>query len=802
MMKRSERDVSGENLRLFPQKITSCCTLIVAIFLFVPALQAQPRPARRSVTPQDVRNAMDKAVRYLKKTQKQNGSWQDYAEFEGGVTSLVTLALLEAGVPKDDPAIQKALTALRSIRCETTYALSLQTMVFCAVDPQKDLQKIKANAALLESFQTVSGERAGMWTYGPPKRMEGSGDNSNSQFALLALDEAAEHGATVSEQTWRRAFLRWDSMQNPSGSWGYTPDSPGTGSMTCAGITSMIITTKRLEQGDVAIQGDTVDCCIPIKKDSSVDRGFDWLARNMTLRTNPSEGGGGGNSLLYYMYGVERVGRLSGRRFIGKHDWYREGADQLVTWQDSLDGTWKGTGIIEQNNPIVATSFALLFLAKGRRPVLISKLRYAANNDWDPHRHDLNNLNRYVEGRWQQKMTWQVIDLAAVQSPEELLQTPVLWISAKDGFQINEKHEELLRQYIEGGGFIFAEAGCGGEKFDRDFRAMLKRILPDSNLRLLPPDHPVWFAEQSVNPDYAVPLWGLDACCRTSIVYTPKDLSCYWELYGSRSFLENESISQKVRDQVQAANAIGANVLAYATGRKLKDKLEQVELTGESGVEDSLDRNVLKIGKIQHTGGADDAAAALGNMIRVAGDQLDLRFDTKKEMVTLAGESFQNYPILFMHGRRDFKFTAAERKHLHEFIERGGFLFADSICASQPFTDAFHREIAAIFPDAKLKAIPIDHPMLSDAYGGFDITSVTLNNPQSRSSNDGGLESVQRETSPVLEGLWVNDRLAIVFSPNDISCAMESGNSLQCKGYVKEDAARIATNILIYAMQQ
>ncbi|PQO36880.1 hypothetical protein C5Y96_06870 [Blastopirellula marina] len=801
-MKRSERDVSRRNLRLFPLRITSCCTLIVAIFLIAPPAMAQRAATRGGVTPQNVRDAMDKAVRYLKAAQRQDGSWQDYAEFKGGVTSLVTLALLEAGVPKDDPAIQKALTSLRSTRADKTYALALQTMVFCAVDPQKDLQLIKSNAALLESYQIESGERAGLWSYGSPREGGGGGDNSNSQFALLALDEAAEHGATIKEQTWRRAFLRWDSMQNGSGSWGYLPNAPGTGSMTCAGITSMIITTKRLENGDAEINGDNVNCCVPLKQDSSVDRGFDWLTRNMTLRTNPSEGGGGGNSLLYYLYGIERVGRLSGRRFMGTHDWYREGAELLVAWQDSLDGTWKGTGVVEQSNPLVSTSFALLFLAKGRRPVLVSKLRYTANQDWNPHRHDLNNLNRHVESLWQQKMTWQVVDVSAVKSAEDLLQTPVIWISGKDGFQITPKQEELLRQYIEGGGFIFAEAGCGGQKFDTDFRAMLKRILPDSSFRLLPPDHPVWFAEQAVNPDFTVPLWGLDACCRTSVVYTPEDLSCYWELYGSRSFLDDDKISIKVRNQVKAANAMGANVLAYATGRQLKDKLERVELTTDGGVEDELGRNVLKVAKIQHLGGSDDAPAALANMVRVAGEQLDLRFDIEKPMVTLQDDTHQFYPIMFMHGRRDFGFNSEQRKNLKEYLERGGFLFADSICASKPFTVAFRRELAAIFPDAKLEAIPIDHPLLSTGYGGFDITTVTLNDPQTRNSNEEGLKSVRRESSPELEGLFINNRLAVVFSPNDLSCAMESGASLQCKGYVKEDAARIATNILLYAMQQ
>ena len=88
--------------------------------------------------------------------------------------------------------------------------------------------------------------------------------------------------------------------------------------------------------------------------------------------------------LLYYLYGLERAGRLTARRFIplpprpgqpDRADWYREGADWLVRKQDSLSGFWTGVGHSE-DNPLIGTSFALLFLSKGRWPVLLGKLQH------------------------------------------------------------------------------------------------------------------------------------------------------------------------------------------------------------------------------------------------------------------------------------------------------------------------------------------------------------------------------------------------------------------------------------------
>ncbi len=48
----------------------------------------------------------------------------------------------------------------------------------------------------------------------------------------------------------------------------------------------------------------------------------------------------------------------------------------------------------------------------------------------------------------------------------------------------------------------------------------------------------------------------------------------------------------------------------------------------------------------------------------------------------------------------------------------------------------------------------------------------------------------------------LDDRYGVVFSRYDLSCALEKHDSLECQGYVREDAARLALNVLLYALQQ
>ena len=53
----------------------------------------------------------------------------------------------------------------------------------------------------------------------------------------------------------------------------------------------------------------------------------------------------------------------------------------------------------------------------------------------------------------------------------------------------------------------------------------------------------------------------------------------------------------------------------------------------------------------------------------------------------------------------------------------------------------------------------------------------------------------------MLEGIELDGRFAVVFSPYDISCALENSPSLECKGYIREDAAKIGSNVILYALQ-
>lgn len=787
--------------------------LLIALLSFAGLAGAIAPPVRAEVTAERVRQAIQNGVNYLKDRQQPDGSWSDYLSYHGGVTALVTLALLQCGETPEEPHVAKALDYLRQLKAEdlnSTYVVSLQTMVFAKADPERDRLQIRENARWLQKTQLANGPRTGAWSY----PQQGSGDNSNSQFALLALHEAERAGVEIHPDIWRKARNYWLDCQNGDGSWGYYKGMPGSGSMTCAGISALIIASGAVHAADARVNGDRIECCVrgdTSNDEQHIEEGLRWLAANFSVAHNPGGGRAGTFWLLYYLYGIERAGRLTAHRFIGQHDWYREGAEHLLTLKGDVVGYWTGVGVAEQDERI-ATSFALLFLSKGRRPILLAKLKHGGETEWNAHRSDVANLTEYVESQWHRDLGWQVVDLQAA-TIDDLMQSPVLYLNGKnsplpEGRVQREELAQKLRGYLDRGGFLFAEANCGGVAFDDGFRELMKLVFPEPEytLKVLPPEHPIWHAEQALPPDQLRPVLGIEFGCRTSVVFCPVDnrdgvrpsLSCLWEL--ARAGRERPA-SKVVQAQIDGGLALGINVLAYATSRELKAKDEIPRAMSKLQQSDAQRRGRLRIANVRHPGGCNAAPRALVNLLETSAHELGVRVSPEQHEVALTDEALFDYPLIFMQGRTAFQLTDGERKQLKAYLERGGMLFADAICSSEPFTTSFRHEMAAIFPDRPLQAIPANDPLLTTTYGGYDLSLVTRRDPQG-AGGQGPMTALLRKVAPELEGIVIEDRYGVVFSRYDLSCALEKHDSLECQGYTAEDAARIGVNVILYSLQQ
>jgi RNA polymerase sigma factor (sigma-70 family) len=328
----------------------------------VPRVPAEPpalvlAPAKREKPPEDelskkVCEAQKKGITYLKAAQTDQGlgvwNWETSpvaAGQQGGASALALLALLESDVKTDDPVVARGLKYLRTVEPRHTYVVGLQTQVFCKANQKEDADLIKRNVKWLEEagVRNLKGELFG-WSYttGPGQRA----DNSNSRYAVAGLYAAHKAGfKTAKADFWkdlRELYLR---TQRADGGWGYVPEAAkSTQTMSGSGLICLFRAKEIIGTDDKAADG-------------AIDGGLTWVANNLQLKI-----------ALHTFYNfdvVAELGRASERSDLGekgrKRDWYREGAEWLLTNQ-KIGGEWQ-INVAVDSNPVLSTSFALRFLA-------------------------------------------------------------------------------------------------------------------------------------------------------------------------------------------------------------------------------------------------------------------------------------------------------------------------------------------------------------------------------------------------------------------------------------------------------
>jgi hypothetical protein len=130
-------------------------------------------------------------------------------------------------------------------------------------------------------------------------------------------------------------------------------------SMTTAGLASLV-TLKWALEGSGGYPAKKVDQAI---RDAAA-----YIAHRWKLGAYPDHE-------YYLLYGLERAGAMTGCPFFGKHDWYVEGGEWILSKQNE-NGSWgkagpvanKGLGTPESSLP--DTSFALLFLKRASVPLV------------------------------------------------------------------------------------------------------------------------------------------------------------------------------------------------------------------------------------------------------------------------------------------------------------------------------------------------------------------------------------------------------------------------------------------------
>jgi hypothetical protein len=365
------------------------------------AFLASAAPAQEAPDPAKVKEAVDRGAAFLLKKYEKAfdlASWNSTIE-------LVMLTLSHAEADPGHEVFVKGVEGMLKSKLLFTYRVAAQAMALQRIDPKKHLARIAHCAQYLVDTQLPEGE----WGYPgtlssadeTPKVMEepeapkvvveeskgksgsqllirrkpargldpkAKGDVSNAQFALLGLKACADAGVEIPKPTWEGALRYFLKTQNRDGGWGYhfggQKDPQSYASMTCAGVCSLAIARNGLGLKD------------PLK-DGAVQGGLAWLGKafrpDENVNVDKSHLADPLRWLYYYLYSIERVGRIAGVEDLGKKPWYAMGARFLLekqkpdgSWWTGLPGVvWKQAGDLETAD----TCFAILFLTKATPPL-------------------------------------------------------------------------------------------------------------------------------------------------------------------------------------------------------------------------------------------------------------------------------------------------------------------------------------------------------------------------------------------------------------------------------------------------
>ncbi len=366
-----------------------------------------PPPPLVSLPPEEQKKvdaAVAKAAEFLKSRQLPNGTW---GGFPLGMTSITGLTLLEAGLKPSDPPIQKAVAFVRGSAPnwnsgQETYELSLAVLFLDRLGDPQDKELIQKMILRLVAAQTPQGG----WAYrcpqlsqdeytqlytalkelqhrtpeevsrgqaghvnlsprvrnlavlrpdnGNPKQVfRGGGDNSNTQFAILAMLVARKYDVPL-ERCLSLIVKRFRNSQNADGRWTYNGQIEVTPlpTMTCAGLLGLAVGFG-LEEKDKHV-GRPED-------DPAVKKALEHLSKFV--------GQPGGNEAqvpmhvrqMYFLWSVERVAVLYQLKTINEKKWYHWGVEILMAHQRP-DGAWKGGG--HGSTDVLDTCFAILFLQR------------------------------------------------------------------------------------------------------------------------------------------------------------------------------------------------------------------------------------------------------------------------------------------------------------------------------------------------------------------------------------------------------------------------------------------------------
>ncbi|HEX8912530.1 MAG TPA: DUF4159 domain-containing protein, partial [Humisphaera sp.] len=781
-----------------------------------------PRPAR-AASPAEVDAALERAKAYLYAQIKPGQFWEETPAMDekagnhdvkgrqwGGNTALAVYALLAMGERENSPQLKPAVEWIKKQRIVGNYALGIRAQIWPFLPPTRENQLLamKDRDYLYKGVHRNPNPKKGdvdrlgfypYWFNDKPKpgTQMGPGDSwwdlSVSQYGVLGMWACEQvEGVDVPLDYWIETDKAWRAAQYregpDAGAWAYRRGGgqPGNeqekpkATMAAAGVATLFITQDYL----LRAQGSKFASCRGGEANDAIELGLAWMDKNVGQLL-------AGN--YYGMYGVERIGLASGRKYFGATDWYEVGSNFLVRAQKKApgqadDGKWGGA--------IHDHCFAILFLARGRSPVILNKLEYALPADaagkpvrlpWAQRPRDVANFARYVTKQAERYYGWQVVNLKV--SPDDLHDAPILYVAGSNPLAFDDAEVAKLREFVEAGGTILFNPDCGEAAFTTSVvgkGGLGQRMFPKYEFRELPPNHPLF-----TNQPYLAKNWksvpkvlGMSNGVRELMIVAPDlDAGRAWQTAATKT--------------QETAFQFGANLFYYASERGTARYRGDTHFVKVDPKVAPVAR--LRVARLMTGPNADPEpwgwkrmAGVLMRDAKVALTVEPVKPGEGKLAFAPAGGA-TGYQVAHLTGTGKFDLPAPQRDEIKKFVAAGGTLLVDAAGGDPDFASSAEKALAATFNADPTSVGPIvapDEPLYT--WAGYKVPGFRYREyAQSRLAG--------KLNVPRVRGIEVGGKLRVFYSREDLSFGLVGQPRDGIIGYAPDTATDVVRNLLLYA---
>ena len=759
------------------------CFVLTGVLIALTAVQA------RGATVKQVDAALEHAVRFIYSKQHAGGDWEyassrqpqgdvwsEYGGQWGGCTALCTYALLASGEDAQDPRIQKAVKWLKGADMIGVYAIGMRCQVWLLLPQTNETRSLaRRDAELLEQGLGTAGKCTYLYPYTVTKRDPNAVDHSSSQFGVLGIWACAQCGIEIPDAYWRDVEKRWIYDQQSDGGWLYADKPNGTdhtgtqADMTAAGVATLYITQDYVHAAEgVACHGNL--------KNDHIDAGLKWIAgRTKDWFDQHSFGAPSFQYPGYTLYGIERIGVASGLKYFGDVNWYDFAADWCVHFQEA-DGAWTG------GDNVPNTALTMLFLSRGRAPVVIDKVQY--NNStgpdkgqpghWNERPRDVANFVRWMSRKTERDLNWQITNLDVPET--ELHDAPILYLSGNQPLSLTADEAEKLKQFALHGGMILLNSDCGSAGASNAFVTSVQKLaatmFPDYEFRQLPKDHPIF-----TNQQYPASTWkskvilrGISNGVRELMILMPADPAKIWQM--------QETTGSGRLEAYQAVN----DIVLYATDKqKLKVKGDSYVAQADPKITAT---QTVKVVRLKYAGnwdpepgGWDQLSAVMHNR-----NQVDLSVKSAELGKAMLG----GFKLAHLTGTGRLTLTDAQQQQLVKYVQNGGTLLIDAAGGSPEFADSAKPLLEKLFGTGD--TLPPEDAVFKAATG-----KAAVHYRQYARAMLGSLKS------PRLMKWTVNGKGTVYYSREDLSAGLVGEPVDGVIGYEPQSAIDIVSGIVLGA---